>query len=70
MTECSSLNSLTNCTGFVDDYSLYAVNDSVLNCVIENGGEILPQSTRYVEDESSEWAELDYKLKVHELCPG
>jgi hypothetical protein len=39
----------------------------VLSYGKDTGIKILPQSVRYVEDESLEWAELDYKLKVHKF---
>ena len=73
MTESGSLHGLMNCEGFIEYYSLsliypaYSVNDNVLNYGKDTGVKILPQSVRYVEDESSEWAELDYKLKVHQF---
>jgi hypothetical protein len=38
--------------------------DNELNCVVENGRDFHAPSFRYVEDESSEWSDLDYKLKV------
>ena len=37
---------------------------SLHNSAKSNEGEVLPASVRYVEDESAEWAGLDYDLKV------
>ena len=73
MTASGSLHGLMNCEGFIEYYSLlliypaYSVNDNVLNCCKDTGVKIIPQCVRYVEDASSEWAELDYKLKVHSI---
>ena len=37
---------------------------SLHNSAKSNEGEVLPASVRYVEDESAEWAGLDYDIKV------
>jgi hypothetical protein len=68
-----SLHEHMNCECFIEYYSLtliypaFSVNDNALNHGLDTGVMILPQPIRYVADESSEWAGLDYKLKVHKL---
>ena len=51
--------SLTN-----HNYSVHEDTASLHNSAKSNEGEVLPASVRHVEDESAEWAGLDYKIKV------